>query len=79
MVDKFDCLEALGAKFLKVSGGCQIWELPNMAKAQQALDQLGADAAAYNWCPVQQPKGPTLGNKGGTNTKGAPRPTISVK
>lgn len=78
MVDKFECLEALNAKFIRVSGGRQVWELSNMNKAEKALEQLGADAAAYNWCPVQQPKGPTLGNKGGTNTKGAPRPMIVV-
>lgn len=58
MKTTFDILEKFGAVFVKTSGGEQVWQLPNMTKARKALAALGDDAIPFNWCPIQQLKGP---------------------
>ncbi|QGZ14336.1 hypothetical protein PP940_gp048 [Rhizobium phage RL2RES] len=46
--------DQLGGKFLRVSGGKQVYELPSMVEAQLAIGLL--DAKPFNFCTVHLPK-----------------------
>lgn len=58
MIDPIEQIEALGGEFIRCSGGEQVWELPSMKEANEAIKLLGAQP--FNWCPVQQPMGPCV-------------------
>jgi hypothetical protein len=58
-MDAVDYLERLGAKFVKCSGGKQVWELPYSYMIPKVLHELRAKP--FNWCSTQQPEGPPRG------------------
>lgn len=54
-----DLAEQHGGTFVKCAGGQQVWEFPSMREARAFLADAGDAAAPFNWCPVQQPHGPS--------------------
>lgn len=49
------------ASFISPAREGQIWEFRDLAAVERARKELArfvSEIRAYNWCPVQQPKGP---------------------
>lgn len=54
--------DEFGATFVCISLGRQVWELDNMKVARKVLETIDR-AIPFNWCDIQQPRGPKLPRK----------------